>query len=105
MNLCIEYKLHRNKNGTLETPPWINDGGYYRNAERSMVGFVPSDNERDWYVPDSAVKLTEAQFITRGMAMHNASPFLKSKGAEMVAMNNAEANAKLKEFYQSKIAE
>ena len=105
MKLCIEYKLHRNRNGTLETPSWISDGGYYRNAERSMIGFVPADNERDWYVPDSAVKLTEAQFITRGMAMHNAAPFQKSKGAEMVVMNNNEATAMLRNFYQSKIAE
>ena len=104
---CLEYKLHRNDRGNLTTPSWMSDGGYYQAADKSMVGFVPVESERDWYVPDSAVKLTEAQFITRGMALHASSSFQKmgTDGVSMTPMNNTEATTMLRNFYQSKVAE
>ena len=104
---CLEYKLHRNEKGNLMTPSWMSDGGYYQAADKSMVGFVPVESEREWFVPDSAVKLTEAQFITRGMAIHSASPFQKMDNDQisMTPMNNNEATTMLRNFYKSKIAE
>ena len=104
---CIEYKLHRNDRGNLTTPSWMSDGGYYQAADKSMIGFVPVESEREWFVPDSVTKLTEAQFITRGMALHAASPFQKmsADGIQMNPMNNNEATKVLRDFYKSKIAE
>ena len=104
---CIEYKLHRNDKGNLTTPSWMSDGGYYPAADKSMVGFVPVESEREWFVPDSVLKLTEAQFITRGMTLHAASPFQKmgADAASMSPMNNNEATTMLRNFYKSKIAE
>ena len=104
---CLEYKLHRNEKGNLTTPSWMSDGGYYQAANKSMVGFVPSESEREWYVPDSAVSLSEAEFITRGMAMHSVNKFQKmgADGVSMSPMTNAEATTMLRNFYQSKVAE
>ena len=104
---CVEYKLHRNEKGNLTTPSWMSDGGYYQAADKTMIGFVPVENEREWYVPDSAVVLSEAQFITRGMAMHSSNPFQKmGDGAiDMTPMTNAEATTMLRSFYQTKVAE
>ena len=103
---CIEYKLHRNDKGNLTTPSWMSDGGYYQAADKTMVGFVPVQAERDWYVPDSVSMLTEQEFVTRGIAMHTASAFQKmdADGVTMKAMTKAEAEKSLRDFYKSKVA-
>ena len=102
---CIEYKLHRNERGNLSTPSWMSDGGYYQNpADKSFVGFVPVQAERDWYVPDSVSMLTEQEFVTRGMAMHKASPFQKMENMDMKPMTNAQADKSLRDFYKNKVA-
>ena len=102
---CIEYKLHRNDRGNLTTPSWMSDGGYYQAADKSMVGFVPVEGEREWFVPDSVSMLTEQEFVTRCLAMHSNSPFQKMDNMEMTPMTNAEADAMLRQFYQFKAAE
>ena len=102
---CIEYKLHRIDRGNLTTPSGMSDGGYYQNpADKTMVGFVPVEAERDWFVPDSVSMLTEQEFVTRCMAMHSATPFQKMDDMNMTPMTNAEADAMLRQFYQSKVA-
>ena len=103
---CLEYKLHRNEKGNLTTPSWMSDGGYYQNpTDKTMIGFVPSESERDWYVPDSAVSLSEAEFISRGMALHAVNTFQKMDDMDMSPMTDAEATTMLRTFYQSKVAE
>ena len=105
---CLEYKLHRNEKGNLTTPSWMSDGGYYQSpTDKTMIGFVPSESERDWYVPDSAVSLSEAEFISRGMALHASNKFQKmgADGISMSPMTDAEATTMLRTFYQSKVAE
>jgi len=106
---CVEYKLNRNDRGKLTTPSWMTDGGYYQNpADKSMVGFVPVESEREWYVPDSALVLSQSEFVARGMAMHSANPFQKmgdDPSADMTPMTDAEATQMLTTFYQSKVAE
>lgn len=102
---CIEYKLHRNDRGNLTTPAWMSDGGYYQAADKTMVGFVPVESEREWFVPDSVSMLTEQEFVNRCMVMHNATPFQKMDDMDMTPMTNAEAEAMLRQFYQSKVAE
>lgn len=100
---CIEYKLHRNSRGHLTTPSWMSDGGYFQNpADKTMVGFVPVQGERNWFVPDSVTILTEQEFVTRCMAMHNTTPFQSVQ--DMTPMTNAEADEMLRQFYQSKVA-
>lgn len=105
---CVEYKLHRNERGNLTTPSWMSDGGHYQNpADKSMVGFVPVEGEREWYVPDSALILSQSEFVARGMAMHSVNKFQKKgeNAMDMTPMTDAEANQMLTAFYQSKVAE
>ena len=107
MKECIEYKLHRDKDGTVSNPPWVTDGGHFKSADNSFVGFIPVEAERIWYIPDSVSKLTEAQFIQRGMAIHAKSPLEKRIDEEnkTAPMNNTEATTMLRNFYKNKIAE
>ena len=107
---CIEYKFNMNEQGRLTAPSWMTDGGYYQNpADNSMVGFVPVESEREWYVPDSALVLSQSEFVARGMAMHSANPFMnddpENPNAEMTPMTDAEVTQMLTSFYQSKVAE
>ena len=101
---CIEYKLHRNDRGNLSTPSWMSDGGYYQAADKSLVGFVPVESERDWFVPDSVSMLTEQEFVNRCMKMHTATPFQKMDGLVLKPMTKAEAEKSLRDFYKSKVA-
>jgi len=107
MKECIEYKLHRSSDGTITNPPWVTDGGHFKAADNSFVGFIPAEVDRKWYIPDSVTKLTEAQFIQRGMAIHAKNPLEKRLDDERntAPMNNNEATAMLRDFYKSKIAE
>ena len=103
---CIEYKLHRNEKGNLITPSWMSDGGHYQSsADKSLVGFVPAENERSWFVPDSVKVLTQAEFVARGNALHTANKFQKMDNGELKPMTNAEATSSLTAFYQTKVAE
>ena len=109
-NECIEYKLHRNDQGRLTTPSWMSDGGYFQNpADKSIVGFVPVEGERDWFVPDTVSMLTEQEFVNRGMAIHQASPFVTAFNPVVSddvpeALTNQQAEDLLRSFYQSKVA-
>ena len=105
---CVEYKLHRNDRGNLTTPSWMSDGGYYQNpADNSMVGFVPVESEREWYVPDTALVLSQSEFVARCMTIHSATPFqnMGDGATEMTPMTDAEVTEMLTAFYQSKVAE
>ena len=106
---CIEYKLNMNNQGRLVCPSWMTDGGYFQNpADNSMVGFVPVESEREWYVPDSALVLSQSEFVARGMAIHSATPFQNmgdDPSADMTPMTDAEVTQMLTSFYQSKVAE
>lgn len=73
-NQCVEYKLHRNEEGKLVAPSWINDPGHcYNPADKSLIGFIAED--RDWYVPDTITYLTKEEFINRCITMHETNPF------------------------------
>ena len=102
---CVEYMLIKNDKGELIAPNWISEGGFFPASDQSLVGFIAAD--RNWYVPDSVVKLTEAQFIQRGMTIHSKAPFNKQSAVptQIAKMNNTEATTMLRNFYQSKIAE
>ena len=103
---CIEYKMHRNDQGRFTTPAWMSDGGYYQNpVDNTLIGFVPIEAEREWFVPDSVSTLTEQEFVTRCLAMHSSTPFQKTDGIGIKLMTDAEADAMLRQFYQSKVAE
>ena len=104
---CVEYKLHRNEKGNLTTPSWMSDGGYFQSPiDKSLVGFVPAESERQWFVPDSVKTLTQAEFVARGNALHTANKFKKvgDNAADLKDMTNAEATQMLTSFYQSKTA-
>ena len=76
--------------------------GTIRTLLTKTDGFVPVEGG-DWFVPDSVSMLIEQEFVTRCMAMHSSTPFQKMNDMDMTPMTNAEADAMLRQFYQSKV--
>jgi len=80
-NQCVEYKLHRNEEGKLVSPTWINDAGHcYNPIDKSLIGFIAED--RDWYVPDTIAFLTKEEFINRCLTIHQVSPMTQPDTVE-----------------------
>jgi hypothetical protein len=77
--MIIEYKLNRYKDGTLSTPPWVEKGGFYYNpSDLTFIGFVPSELNRTYYIPDTVTTLTSRQLKDRVILMgllHPEDPF------------------------------
>lgn len=102
----VEYKLHKIGKG-MKTPDWVEDGGYWVNpADHTMLGWVPAEADREYWVPDTVSVLTRAEVITRALTMHSASAFQKSTDdndpeAEIVDMTVAEVETLMGNWYDN----
>jgi hypothetical protein len=101
----IEYKLIKTKEGN-EVPPYVKNGGNWRNPEdHSMVGWLDPEPRKYW-VPDTLVELSAEDFLQRGMDMHSANPFtntpvdpsVDSEGS-ITYMDSAEVTDMLNSWY------
>lgn len=101
----VEYKMHKVSKRGQAAPLWIEDGGYWQNpADHTLVGWVPDAADREYYVPDTVVELSRADFITRLMGMHAANPFTEMHGApgeEPAVMTDAEVETMAGNWYDS----
>lgn len=85
MNI-VEYKRHLT-NGVVADPEFISYGGVFLDpANKTWIGAVYPEQNRDYYVPDSLVYLTVEQLHARVQDVHTRFPFTK-------LMNPADPNA------------
>ena len=91
--IYLEYLLDAGAGG-MRCPPWVDDGGYWRGTDHTMIGATRSSPE--FHIPQTVNKLTAAELETRQVAIHNANPMTK-EGAEPgdadVEMTEAEVRA------------
>ena len=91
--IYLEYLLDATDTG-MKCPPWVDDGGYWRGTDHTMIGATRSSPE--FHIPSTVNKLTAAELETRQVAIHNANPMTK-EGAEPgdadVEMTEAEVRA------------
>jgi hypothetical protein len=80
----VEYKLHViNNQGHMVTPPWIQDGSHwYSAADKTMIGWIPAEADREYWVPDNIVTLTKAELNTRMLAIHAVKKYQKQTSVE-----------------------
>lgn len=99
----IEYKMTIKENGKLEVPGYVEDRGHwYNSANHTYIGWVKPEAGREYWVPDTIVELTKDEFVTRGMAMHAASPMQKlDDDGNDVDMTDAEATTALQTWYDN----
>ncbi len=91
--IYLEYLLDAGAGG-MRCPPWVDDGGYWRGTDHTMIGATRSSPE--FHIPKTVNRLTAAELETRQVAIHNANPMMKD-GAEPgdadVEMTEAEVRA------------
>jgi len=64
--MIVEYKLNKSENGNMIVPPWVQDCGYFFDPiKKTYIGFVASENNREFYVPDTVTYLTVDEVKTR----------------------------------------
>ena len=76
--IYLEYLLDAGAGG-MRCPPWVDDGGYWRGTDHTMIGATRSSPE--FHIPSTVNRLTAAELETRQVAIHNANPMTK-EGAE-----------------------
>ena len=93
--MIVEYKFIREQDQT-RAPSWVLEGGYFQDPDDfTLVGTTKNDDVREFYIPDTVVRLTRQQLIDRVVAIHARHPMSK-RGAtpmDMTVMTNAEVTA------------
>lgn len=90
--MIVEYKMVREMDQT-RAPSWVLDSGYFQHPDDfSMVGTTKNDDVREFYVPDTVVRLTRQQLIDRTLGINAKYPMQKPSGDhnQMVNMSDAE---------------
>lgn len=80
----VEYKMHvvTNKGGAT-APLWVDDGGYHSSPiDKTKVGWVLPEADRDYYVPDTVTELSKTDFIDRQLTIHASYPMSGSRDSD-----------------------
>lgn len=104
----VEYKMHvvTNKGGAT-APLWVDDGGYHTSPiDKTKVGWVLPEANREYYVPDTVVELSKSEFVARQLAIHAVQPFLtitdeNGDPVEEHEMTDAEVTTEMETWYDS----
>ena len=89
--MIYEYKLEMSQGGMI-CPPWVEDGGYFRDPDnKTMVGWSPDESDRDYYIPDTVTTCDKQSVIDRCLDIHSRYPYENSSGSmftddEVIAM-------------------
>jgi len=74
--MIVEYKLNKSENGNMIVPPWVeNCGHFFDPITKTYIGFVSSENNREFYVPDTVNYLTVDELKTRVRGIPMRKPF------------------------------
>ena len=74
--IYLEYLLDAGEHG-MKCPPWVDDGGYWRGTDHTLIGATRSSPE--FHIPSTVNRLTAAELETRQVALHNANAMQKTK--------------------------
>jgi len=100
----VEYMMQL-QDGKLVIPEYIKDRGHWKNSANTYVGWV--DDNREYYVPDSLVKLTKTKFKNRILALHQEEPIPNipvEVGVEETFMSNTDVTAMADAWYDEFVA-
>ena len=93
----LEYKLHAGVNTGMICPPFIENGGYWKNPDDfTYVGVSPDSNE--YYIPDTVTVLTLAELKTRQLSIHAKYPMREPDADD--DMTNAEVEASVDAWWE-----
>ena len=96
--IYLEYLLDASPEG-MKCPPWVDDGGYWRGTDHTLIGATRSSPE--FHIPKTVNRLTASELETRQVAIHNANPMTKegaTPGDADVEMTEAEVRAAIQSW-------
>lgn len=97
--MILEYMLIK-ENDKMRAPSWVEDGGYFRDPDNfTMVGWTPAEGVREYYVPDTVLKLTLEQLVARVLDINSRYPM---KNMDDVVLTDEEVIAMVTAWYNSK---
>ena len=68
------YEFMKNRvNGQSILPEWVDHGPFLSKSDGTHVACIP-DN-RDYWIPDTLIQLTDADIIQRFLDLHAETPF------------------------------
>ena len=80
--MILEYKLNKEVDGSITTPPWVESGGFLPNpADFTLIGFSPDVHE--YYIPDTVVEYTVEELKQRSQTINLTAPYLNDDGTPM----------------------
>lgn len=85
----VEYKKIISETGSVINPPWIVYGDmFFRELDKTYVGLVLNEDERDYYIPDTVTYLTIDDLVDRLAPFHKERPFsIKTDGVRSPVEN------------------
>ena len=105
-----EYMMYRIEGGNRRAvPDFIGDRGHWQSPiDKSFIGWI--DDARDYYVPDTVITLTKAEFVTRQLTIHNTEGHAFMTQVELgsdqspVALSNTEVTTTAETWYDAFVA-
>ena len=101
--IILEYSLEAGEGG-MRCPPWVDDGGYFKNsADDTMIGMTRDNPEIP--IPLTVHRLTVEELEERQVAIHNVTPmvaFSHNPYAEEVELTEAEVRTSIQNWVASK---
>ena len=62
----VEYKKYKTREGQIVNPEWLTYSGFfYNSADKTYIGVIDDEDDREYYVPDTVSVLTKLELITR----------------------------------------
>ena len=83
------YEYMKNRvNGETIVPEWVDHGPFLSKSDGTHVTYIPDD--RDYWVPDTLVELTNDDIIQRFLDIHNEVPFTNFDMSTRIEENKTE---------------
>lgn len=81
--MILEYMLVK-EGRDIKAPSWVEDGGYFIDLDnKTLIGWTPNLEDRDYYVPDSVVVLSRATLFIRQKNIMQRYPVTKEDGTTL----------------------
>jgi hypothetical protein len=93
----VEYKLNITADGVSIHPPYIKSHAFYDSVSNTHLGYVLPESERDYWVPDTLVELTEQEAVDRCVS-GNIARVMNPGDTEMT---DSELEQAVRDWYQS----
>ena len=65
--MILEYKLHLHPDGYTYHPPFVKAFGFYNSEDKTYLGYALDESDRDYYIPDTILVLTEDEAVERSL--------------------------------------